>query len=590
MLSRHTKILLLDCLETVRLAGAAGYPDDDTLVVAVTSEAMSACEEARIPYKSLDHWSAPNDIESLGWKNYESLEQCCKIIDSIISNSTIEILHRNILPARHSFYDIKMSMDSISIKLFMINKLFESTNIKTVICCFVKDSVFEKVTRLLEKKADCKFTYINCIQKPKKQIYKYISTVKNLIILIKMIFSKKRIIKFNDGHDIKYIIPLIKFNNINIIDKFINIRWKGYNINNSWIDMVCSNKLIINYFMVCGISYIDLIREIILMPLSTQLQDAVAAYDSVKMQTRLWPVSFCLTGSINVGLIQRSQMLAAQHNGAPLVTYQEGAGYGSIVTPIYDYTEVNDGDLFLAYGDGNAEYYSEKQWTTKPFITVGSCHQDSIRRNKKVLPHNSIKNFTVLYVGTIVSSDRMHCPNNGLVDTYYFSKQIDIYNVLAKLPVDVNIRARIHPADGASRRLLSSARYQKIELEDRPFEEAMWDADLIIIDFPSTVLLSSCLTKAKLFVLVLPGVSGLTKTQEKRLSSRAHVFNSMDSLIDAIGNLSFNRNEPQLDGTDYLRAYSLPDENGHVAERVADLLCQINGQNWLLPRSQKRID
>ena len=42
--------------------------------------------------------------------------------------------------------------------------------------------------------------------------------------------------------------------------------------------------------------------------------------------------------------------------GVRMTTYQEGAGFGSLVHPSNDYLEVPEGEDFLCYGEGNRQY------------------------------------------------------------------------------------------------------------------------------------------------------------------------------------------------------------------------------------------
>src|SRR5262249_40222516 len=137
-------------------------------------------------------------------------------------------------------------------------------------------------------------------------------------------------------------------------------------------------------------------------------------------------------------------------------------------------------------------------------------------------------------VGTAVDTNVMHCPNNGLVDTFYFRSQLLIFETLRSLPDSVRVIAKLHQSDSASRELLSSPIYRRIQIEAKRLEDVLDEADLFIIDFPSTTLLSCCSTQAEIFVLVEPGVTALTQTQSQLLARRAQVFQSADILAHAL--------------------------------------------------------
>lgn len=585
-----------------------GNLPDDMVAVASTSAGMVACELARITYTTLDQYSPRAEIISLGWENYHALAVFCEQWDGVAQCLAPGLKARCIKPFRFSYYDLKILIDSVSIKLLLLKNFLRhaggheifylpETNHKIVTGEFLQPySDVNMFSVLLEtalkggekllplpRQPDLGRTDLRSLLRPALlSVRARLPRIRNTFRSLRtysLCANKKGYLCFSYGHDIQYVIPYLTKRQLRLIPmpdvaacvtsdiaEECDALWQKLLADKSFSGFFCHEET----------SYFRLVKEPLAAYIKSALPRALCDYDHFRQALSRLDIQFLLTGSLNLGLVNRCRMLALQANGAPLITYTEGAGYGSIISPIYDSTEVLDGDVMLCYGSGNSEYYEDMGTAKKIIIPVGSAHQEAVYR--RLRDHDSPTLIrTVMYVGTFVQDNVMHCPNNGLVSTYYLATQIKIFHLLASLPSDTRVIAKPNPHDIYTPALLRLAEFRRIQIETRRFEKVMPGVDLFILDFPSTVLLSCIATSAYVFVLAEAGVTGFTQKQKERLEKRAYLFEDFDSLASAVREIAICTEKFPLRLDDsYMMAYSLYRPDGSSAERAAGALAEFS--------------
>lgn len=578
--------MLIDSEATLVAAEGAGLLADGTCLVAATGAGMVACMARNLPFRRLDEWAGPAEIAALGWRNYRELHAVLDDWDRWMQDRLPELDRRGIRPFRFSYHQLKIAVDGLSTWLLRLIRMLEAEAPARIAYAAGSPAVLDRLPAfndtmnlaadVLESGVLGPQTAVHRLPAPPQPAVRggWRQTASTLRRRLHGLLGLGRgaYLIFDTGHDIDALRPALAAAGLFPAVPAAAVRRRPRS--EPWIDAFLARPDVRDLFSVDGHGYSDLMRRWFLEPLDRLLPEAAAGYDAVRRQMRGERIRFALTASTGLGLLPRSRMEAVRAAGRPLITFQEGAGYGSMITPIYDHHEVLDGDLMLTYGSGNAEYYAERDWPAKQMIAVGSPNQDRLRaRLAAVEPAK--RPFTVMYVGTAVDSNINHCPNNGLVDTYYLSRQIEIFDALVVLPKGIRVVARLHGADRAGRAWLDDPRYARIQVEPRRLDAVLTEADVFVIDFPSTVLLSCCLTDADLLVLAEPGVTGLTETQTRRLSTRAEVFTRLEDLTEAISGITAGRRRPDLRGDDYVRAYATHLHDGRSAERAVALLAEI---------------
>lgn len=585
-----------------------GNLPDDIVFVASTSVGMVACERARIAYSTLDQYSPRAEIISLGWGNYSSLATFCERWDAAAQEFMPCLKIRGIKPFRFSYYDLKILVDSISTKLLMLKNFIHHAEGQEIFYLPEPDhgivtgellrprSNINMFSVLLETvlKDEVNLLALPSHRGPQRtglqlQLRAGLSAVCARLSKVRNTFrslgsythSAKRgwYLCLSYGHDIQYVVPHLTKRQLRLIPipeatadttpditGECDLLWQKLLMDKDFSKFFCYGET----------SYFTLISESLAAYVKSVLPRAVSNYDHSHQVLSRFDIRFLLTGSINLGLVTRCRMLAAQACGAPLITYTEGAGYGSVITPIYDFTEAVDGDVMLCYGSGNSEYYEDMGTAKRLIIPVGSAHQDAVQRGvRDHIPPTSIQ--TVMYVGTTVQDNVVHCPNNGLVSTFYLATQIKIFHLLASLPSDRHVIVKPNPHDGCTPSVLQLAEFKRIQLETRRFEEVMRGVNLFILDFPSTVLLSCIATTAYVFVLAEAGTTGFTTKQKERLEKRAYLFEDFDSLASAVREIATSTvGFPLRLDDSYMMAYSLYKPDGNSAERAAEVLAGLS--------------
>jgi hypothetical protein len=593
-------------------------PPCDVVFVAACSAAMVACLKHKVPFVTIDEFSRRKDIIDLGWANYDRLDKFCLKWDKMAQKSTQALAARKIAPFRFSYYDLKILIDSISVKILMLQGLVNAA---------VGSSIFfvpERSRRMVvgESLRPCdnlnSFSilleeffaasanlhpvpaglprwsrHIGALKGWLRVPFNFVKTVLRELRRAVQHKGGKCFVLFNPGHDIRYLLPTLTERGYSpVCSPRFHARPKSDAIRECrqlWLSLERSATFH-EVFSVAGFGYFKLLKPALQTYVEAALPSAVAAYDQMKKVLRRTEPTFGLTGTINLGLTERCRMLAAQHTGFPLITYMEGAGYGTIITPIYDRTEPFTGDALLCYGPGCVEYYRDLGVAGKPVYPVGSAHQQKIYQAVRSLETSGCVR-TVMYVSTLLQDDVFHVPNNGLVATAYRKTQLEIFRFLCALPEHVRVVAKPQQIDRDAFEALALPEFGRLEVDTRRFEYALEGVDLVVIDFPSTVLLSAIGTTAQVVVLIEEGASGLTEKQRERLERRAWVF---DSLVEMQGTVAAMIADgcrfPRKCDDSYMLSYSI---NSMELDAISDAIDTIeriskgHRHSLRVPRTQK---
>ncbi len=533
----------------------------DVVFVAACSAAMVTCLKNKVPFVTVDEFSQRQEIIDLGWANYDRLDEFCLKWDKLAQEVTPTLAARKIAPFRFSYYDLKILIDSISVKILMLRgmvkaamgspiyfvaersrRLVDGDSLRP---CDNLNSFAVLLEEFFAPSANLHpvpagpppwSRHIGALQAWSRGSFKFIKVMLRSLLRAAQHKGGKSFVLFNPGHDINYLLPALAERGYTpTYSPDLQARRKSdvsRECGKLWNALERSPEFH-EVFSVAGFGYYKLIKPALQTYIETVLPSAVAAYDQMKRVLRHTEPTFGLTGTINLGLTERCRMLAAQYLGFPLITYMEGAGYGTIVTPIYDRTEPYTGDALLCYGTGCVEYYMDLGVAGKPIYPVGSAHQQKIYRAVRPLETTESAR-KVMYVSTLLQDDVFHVPNNGLVATTYRKTQLEIFRFLCALPERVRVVVKPQQIDREAFKALALPEFCRLEVDARRFEYALEGVDLVVIDFPSTVLLSAISTTAQVIVLIEEGVSGLTQKQRERLERRAWVFDSLAEMQETV--------------------------------------------------------
>lgn len=598
--------LLVDSLPTLEVfleQGVVHLPE--AIVITLSGEAISECEQRKIPYRMIEDFADKDEILDISLSKYRELLELSNTIDEICSQSSSELMSRGIRPFAHSYFFIKMLGDAVLIKGHFISGFLNSVSEAEVWCrasseldCRTEELYFDEeecltslvlfeVHKQLKSKARLHKIKVSR-KKPKGNAGRKLRCILNWRHIIKwkfLEFFKSRenfYVLFSEGYDIPHIMPLLRENRLypkfaTFILNFDQQKKPKQDFTVLW-QRLRNLPCLRGYFSIKGMDLFALVEGRLSDLVGKFLPAAVAEYDlTIKWLSRKQDqIQFALVNSINYGLIIRSRMQACRSLGLKLVSYQEGAGYGSIFTPMYDYTEMQDGDLLLSYGDGNVNYYKDQKFQTKPIYPVGSAFLDN--NLKKI---GKSKKDSLMYVGTTVSDNVLHAPSNGFSTGHYFKTQKVIFENLARLPERIEIIIKLHPADKVAEKYLRSLpMFARFRVETRPLEDCVGDAELLLLDFPSTTFLNCLQTNASIFVLAEKHTVLIPKKSLDLLKLRAYYFENSREFNSAIETFFNDRQSfPEKYSNEYLKQFGTHLGDGKSAQRAVKALLSLKENN-----------
>lgn len=591
--------LLVDSPDTLAAGRAAGWLSKSFRPVPVTKSGLASCRGAGVAYTSIDAFHPREDLIAWTLEQFNRLERFCATFDLFLGERVPEVRDRALRLFKYSTYDMKIMTDVISVKLFHAMGLMNSAPEEIVYrsdrtpppiddrLTFPDEAnlfapALEALRRaipwpgalrpldvpLKSPRTNRWAGFLRTAKREARSCWKGLSALG----------APRHFLEFQGTYDLEHTAPALRRLGYRprrlpvdgAPDPAVAERFEA-----AW-EALRGEPAFVNFFSVNGVGYFPLVENRMHHLIARVFPKAVAAYDGARrriLQRRPRP-SFSLTGCVTVGAVARAQMKAGQDVGAPLVSYQEGSGFGAVSHPMNDFAEVNDGDLFLCYGEGNR---SHRQGLialgrpAKPFAVVGSAHQDVVHRRLTArAPSGTVARW--MYVGTNVTANCQHHPYNGWTDTAYHETQCALFDFLDELPLEIEVRIKPHPADAVTFERFSKKGKRPYTVVRRPLERVLNGVDLFIVDFPSTTLLACCQTDGEVFVLAEVGAAHFDPVARASLVKRAHVFPDLPSLRDALRRVARGGSLEKKRDTEYVRLYARGPSDGRSAERAAAVL------------------
>jgi hypothetical protein len=274
---------------------------------------------------------------------------------------------------------------------------------------------------------------------------------------------------------------------------------------------------------------------------------------------------------------------AACSAGIPVIVWQHGS-YGYSNQPLVIYNEMTGADAFFVFGEGVIEKYAEtaRHLGTK-LVAVGSASLDALgrkspqKRTERLIPLNPERKV-VLYVTTNFYQNNLYISlPPPFSDNHFWHTQRQILNVLARHK-GYTIVVKLHPAYGyRDTPLHLYAREKGFEgchfiKDECSFKDLLPIADVLVIDWPMTVLLEALTTSKPVFVYT--GHLHIDDQAQELLKRRAFCHRKLDDFLDVLGKfLSGGTMDLDLNDTEFLKKFGIA--NGTSGVRAAAALMDI---------------
>jgi hypothetical protein len=283
---------------------------------------------------------------------------------------------------------------------------------------------------------------------------------------------------------------------------------------------------------------------------------------------------------------------SARNLGIPVFTWQHGAvSYSTRITQFRDYADRMTADFTFVYGEqAEAAYTQYGREFSARVVPIGAPSLDSISRvNRGKQQRSKGQILKVLYATTNFMQNHWYCGwDPPFSDRIFFRDQALIVSYLqsAAEAGGAEIVIKLHPSYEYSEPpwVAKITRVKGIHtIKDQgSFETLLAEADAVVLDFPSTVLLQSIATSLPVFVLVRHWQ--FPHAVRERLQRRAIVCDSAAELVNRLQEFIETSGYPaDPQETSFLQGFGTYLNDGRSHERALNLVSTILESGSLAP-------
>lgn len=615
----------------------AGYHPDN-IIISLFPAVSVELEERKVQFRTPEDFFLPDRLNDMGMDNYRRTDGFCKYLDEVIKSKISSFSDENINAASMHYYYYKILFDSVLSKYFMLEQiikaekpetLFYITSQKEIIdrtLFFRKSSIYSRIIPVISKKYNLKYVpygdeaefyftkkrdtiklVTELIRYSPGTLIEYIKTFTiNSLLSIKLNIENKKnknsIFILASGHDIPHVIEeLKKSKSWNILQLYYDeiknpspifpyekpLSFESETeilsaLKNSaeglW-DELLENKRFREFFVFEDCDLFPVFEDRLGFFIKKGIVEILDVYLRHKKAFDFYKSGLILTSTTNLGYIGQSIIHAAKKAGIPVVTYQEGAGYGSPDAPMYEHTEYLTCDYFLSYGEGTENHLKKTgaQYSSK-IIPTGSVRLDKIMQKCRKKKRNAVKN--IMYIPGYVQNNIQHFPYNAGTANYNFNVQRKIIDILKKYD---GYTIFVKCAWYSHKELARYIKNQKLRsikiIESIPLEYVLARADIYVLDFPSTVHLECLVTGKPVFLYLDNFMTRMDPEYRELLEKRVFCCQSLEDLEKELSEALVSSHVPEKNDDLYIKQFCTYLNDRKSLERVKCFIETRNTQN-----------
>jgi len=282
-------------------------------------------------------------------------------------------------------------------------------------------------------------------------------------------------------------------------------------------------------------------------------------------------------GSIEVNFEQIFFVSIAQHQNIPKITWQLGAiGYSE--TPLHVYEELIGSNIYFVYGKGVQEMYRNYTVDTQcKIIPMGSLILKELYTQKKLPGKKSRILFgTTCYYGNNLFFGYEH----KIDDISLWHTQREIITFLAT--TNHLVFLKLHPGEMEDQHIKDFINLNKfnnitVYKREHSFCDLLGEADIIILDSPSTMLLEAIAMHKTIFVLL--NFIKISEPAKELLKKRVYCIedvNELKVLLKKFLNNEPTGQTPDIYNLEFLEYYGFTRGEKPISERVIEVLESLN--------------
>ena len=289
---------------------------------------------------------------------------------------------------------------------------------------------------------------------------------------------------------------------------------------------------------------------------------------------------------------QAPTLEAARALGIPTAIYQHGGMLGVCELPVFRDTDRRVADHMLVYGDGVKAYLDDddaRHATPRATsIVVGSARLDALRRRAPSAARRFARSVprlrrpVVLYIAEQLRGNAHYLNCNGYPDVSFHELQARFIALFREFPA-IRFLYKVfadHVPNPIPDAAAGAPNIEMVGLLERRVTTLMWDADLIVLDMPSTALLECLLTPNPIVVFADARSLRMREEAKRLLRRRCTLAETPDAFLAEVRRMLEARAFAPLARPDdaFLRAYGTHLNDGRAAERAADAICRLAGR------------
>ena len=271
----------------------------------------------------------------------------------------------------------------------------------------------------------------------------------------------------------------------------------------------------------------------------------------------------------------------AQHQNIPKITWQHGA-VGFFEHPIIVFEELINSDFYFVYGEGVIEMCRKYPVDTQcKVIPIGSYALEELCKLKITSCKESSKNTTILYGTSCYYRNHLYFGyDHRLDDIALWHTQRNILSFLGK--INQSVFLKLNPGeeeDYQIKEFISANKFHNISVykTERNFSKLLEEADIIILDCPSTMLLEAIAAHKTVFLLL--DFVKIPEEVKKSLEKRVYCSENIEELKDLVQkflNSNPTNQAPDINNMEFLELYGIHTGEKRISDRVNDILENLN--------------
>lgn len=611
-------------------------------IIALSPEAMYSLDYRSISYAVPEDYYSEVELMFVGLDNFPFVEELCHRLDTFLFSNSTFLRKYDLRPCMLHFYHLKVLLDALTIRIFSLTHLFQKESPEEIYFFPIppqpigwelfspNESFFTPLIPSIAAHFGVQATSLDTslqyqkIQstKPfwKQKLYELVGREKlvslnsllsgGLAPLIKSLLAPpdETILVIQDNRDIRSLIThcvrenLFRFvlwsgstQPIMLVPPSVkNMRFQADSeiltlfqkeVEYLWPRLVTESWLK-SYFVLCGIDCWNILKPRLEYFFLHSLSEILSTYlTALKVFDALNPRIVLTTPPW--GYVSNAIIVAARHQGIPVVMYQHGGNYGYCRMPMDYYTDFYFSDYFFAYGDGIEPFVKKEYPHSKTqVVVVGSPALDALafRRGENVKATLrkryglSPEKKTIMYVATGLGGNYRYI-SSSYSDIIYYRLQKQLVDLMSKFS-DYQFIVKPQFSKWIYNPIadyIADKGVENIRIINQPFTKVMQLADAYIFDWPATAILEA-LTTSKAIVLFTDKRS-VTFNQEaiKLLRKRTYFVDEVEAFLQLLEDLfshdTFYKSVEVND--EFLASYGIPSKNGSSISRAVQQLQQI---------------